>query len=268
MALDDTTQIFSPFDGVPTSDPTDVDRMARAMREEGFVLVSGLLRDEEVTRAREEIDRLRPVHWDFTGTTDHYKNVFNRDAYWLRFLDRPPVIDLARACLGEQCHVIGQTAWRSHPGHRGVGVHLDYLPMEWPEPGVVEGIDVPMFLCTAHYYFSPQHTALCPTQVVPGSHRAGRRPRSGEATWNDRGLQPVLCEAGSVLFFRSDLWHAGSDNTTKDETRYLLQVHYGRREMAHHFAPFLDWRFDPEVLAECTPTQRLLLGDHPRGAYD
>jgi hypothetical protein len=71
-----------------------------------------------------------------------------------------------------------------------------------------------------------------------------------------------------VLFFRSDLWHSGSDNLTGDKTRYLLQVHYGRREFAHHFAPYLDWTFNPAVLAAATDRQKRLLGDHEPGAYD
>jgi ectoine hydroxylase-related dioxygenase (phytanoyl-CoA dioxygenase family) len=86
--------------------------------------------------------------------------------------------------------------------------------------------------------------------------------------WNGRIPHPVLCNAGDVLYFRSDLWHSGSDNETSDRCRYLLQVHYGRREMAHHFAPHLEWQFNPEVIKQCTPRQLRLLGDHPQGAYD
>ena len=78
----------------------------------------------------------------------------------------------------------------------------------------------------------------------------------------------MLCRAGDVLFFRSDLWHSGSDNTTADQTRYLLQIHYGRRMVAQKFSPYLTWQFNPEVIARCTPRQRRLLGDHKPAAYD
>ena len=246
----------------------DVAGMTAALEADGFALIPAVLSPDEVAAAREKIDGLDALDWDFVGTTDHYKNVFNRDPFWLPFLDRPGVIELAEAVLGDTCHVIGQTAWRSHPGHRGVGLHLDYLPLAWPEPGVPAGLHVPVFLATAHVYLSPQPAELCPTHVIPGSHRAGRRPRRFEADWNGRPPQPVLCAAGDVLFFRSDLWHSGSDNDTADAVRYLLQVHYGRREMAQHFAPYLDWRFNPAVIAAATPRQRRLLGDHPQGAYD
>jgi ectoine hydroxylase-related dioxygenase (phytanoyl-CoA dioxygenase family) len=149
-----------------------------------------------------------------------------------------------------------------------VGLHLDYLPMELPAKGLPGTFRVPMFLCTAHYYLSDITEDLCPTYVVPGSHRAGRRPGPAEAHWNGRLPQPVLCAAGSVLFFRSDLWHSGSENQTEDQVRYLLQVHYGRREMAQHFAPYFEWRFNPLVVAACNPRQRRLLGEHKQGAYD
>jgi hypothetical protein len=256
------------YERLPRFAPNETVPMMEAMQADGFVLIKSVLQPAEISVARQKIDGLKVMHWDFTGSTDHYKNVFNRDPFWLSFLDRHGVIDLAEASLGSDCHIIGQTAWRSHPGHRGVGLHLDYLPMEWPEPGVPNAIDLPMFLCTAHFYLSPQTEELCPTHIIPGSHRAGRRPRRTEIHWNGWLPQPVLCDAGDVLFFRSDLWHSGSPNRTPDQTRYLLQVHYGRREMAQHFAPYLEWRFNPDVVAVCNERQRRLLGDHRQGAYD
>jgi ectoine hydroxylase-related dioxygenase (phytanoyl-CoA dioxygenase family) len=103
---------------------------------------------------------------------------------------------------------------------------------------------------------------------VPGSHYAGRASSEGEETWQDHAAEAVLARAGDCLLFRSDVWHAGSDNRTRDDVRYLLQVHYGRREMAQHFSPFLEWRFDPAMIAAASSRQRRLLGEHEPGAYD
>src|SRR5262249_6480498 len=242
-------------DRLPVHDAADVDRMLKAMDSDGFVLIKAVAPPPYVVTAKQKSNELVPLQWDFTGPPDHYKNVFNRHPFWLSFIDRAGVTDVAEAALGGDCHIIGQTAWRSHPGHYGVGLHLDFLPMEWPEPGVPDAVRVPMFLCTAHFYLSPQPAELCPTLVIPRSHRAGRRPRGTDSHWRGRLPQPVLCDAGDVLFFRSDLWHSGSDNRTTDQVRYLLQVHYGRREMAQHFAPYLSWQFNPAVLAACSPRQ-------------
>jgi hypothetical protein len=253
----------------PSYHPKDTAGQLQALREDGFVLIPGVLQADEIAAARSAIDRLTPYHWDFQGSTDHYKCVFNRDPFWLRFLDLSGIIALAEAALGEDCHIIGQTAWRSHPGHRGVGVHADYLAVEMPEDMLADPrFLLPMFICTAHIYLSDITRDLCPTCVIPGSHQSGRRPKAWELSWKGKNLQPVLCRAGDVLFFRSELWHSGSDNRTADQTRYLLQVHYGRRMVAQKFSPYLTWQFNPQVLAQCTARQRRLLGDHRRGAYD
>jgi hypothetical protein len=254
----------------PTFRREDTSGLVRALHEDGFALIPGVLTDEEVAAARAAIDGLSPTHWDHTGVVDHYKCVFNRDAYWLRFLDQPGVVELAEAALGRDCHIIGETAWRCHPGFVGVGVHADYLAMELPEEWLAApDFVLPMQLCTAHYYLSDITPELCPTKVIPGSHKSGRYPQRGdETTWHGRGAEPVLCRAGDVLYFRSDLWHSGSRNTTADQVRYLLQVHYGRRQMAQHFSPYLEWRFNPAVLAACNRRQLRLLGDHRQGAYD
>ncbi len=242
----------------------------RAMQTQGFVLLRGILQTQQIEDVRAAIDSLEPIHWDYQGLVDdHYKCVFNRDPFWLDYLDLPDVIELAEACLGADCHVIGQTAWRSHPGFVGGELHADYLAMELPESLLADpSFELPMQVCTAHIYLNRIDADLCPTLIIPGSHRAGRKPRAGETHWQGRMPEPVLCEEGDVLFFRSDLWHAGSRNRTRDRSRYLLQVHYGRRMVAQKFSPYLQFAFNPEVLAAATPRQRRLLGEHEASEYD
>ncbi|MCY1284999.1 Phytanoyl-CoA dioxygenase (PhyH) [compost metagenome] len=242
----------------------------QALHEQGYTLLPGVLDAPRLTALRQLIDQLRPIHWDYTGLVDdHFKCVFNRGPEWLPYLDLPGVIELAEAALGEDCHVIGQTAWRNHPGFVGAELHLDHLVMELPERLLADpGFLLPMQICTAHLYLDDIDADLCPTLVIPGSHRAGRKPRPGETTWQGRSAEAVLCRAGDALVFRSELWHAGSRNRSADRSRYLLQVHYGRRMVAQKFSPYLDFRFNPEVLAACTPRQRRLLGDHDAAEYD
>lgn len=242
----------------------------QALHEQGFTLLPGVLDAPAIATLRGLIDQLQPIHWDYLGLVDdHFKCVFNRGREWLPWLDPPGVIELAEAALGEDCHLVGMTAWRSHPGFIGGELHLDYLAMELPEslldnPAYL----LPMQICTAHLYLDDIDANLCPTLVIPGSHRAGRRPRAGETHWRGVSPEAVLCKAGDVLMFRSELWHAGSRNRTTDRSRYLLQVHYGRRMVAQKFSPYLVFHFNPEVLAACTPRQRRLLGDHEAAEYD
>jgi hypothetical protein len=249
----------------------DLEGQVRALHEDGFALIPGVLSPEEVAECRDHIDRLKPIHWDRLGAgpTDHFKNVFNQDVFWLPFIDRPGIIELAEATMGADCHIIGETAWRSRPGKGDQKLHADQLAMELPEEFLMSGtFQLPVHICTAHYYLSDITPDLCPTYVIPGSHRSGRRPRPDETTWHGREAEPVLCKAGDVLFFRSEVWHRGSANATQDGVRYLLQVHYGRRGVAQRFSPYLAWQFHPDVLAAATPRQRRLLGDHKQSAYD
>ena len=256
----------------------ETEAMLAALDADGFAFIAGAVSPAACGVARERIDALEPLHWDEAhGRSDfgaahrhldRYLNVFNRDAYWLQYLDRPGVIELAEAALGTDCHVIGQTAWRSHPGFVGDALHADYLPMTWPDGAVPEALRVPPFIVTVHFYLNDVDADLAATRIVPGSHRAARAPRPHEREWGQRQSQIVLARAGDALVFRSDVWHAGGDNRSADRVRYLLQVHYGRREMAQHFSPYLEWRFERAVLESASKRQRRLLGDHEPGAYD
>jgi hypothetical protein len=241
-----------------------------ALHRDGFVLLPGVVNPSRIDQARAAIDRLSPVGLDYQGLVDdHYTCVFNRAPCWLQFLDLPGVIELAEAALGGDCHLIGQTAWRSRPGFVGGELHVDYLVMQLPGSLLADpAFELPMQVCTAHLYLSDIDADLCPTLVIPGSHRAGRKPLPGESQWQGREAEPALCKAGDVLVFRSDLWHAGSRNRSTDRSRYLLQMHYGRRMVAQKFSPYLAWQFNPEVLAAATPRQRRLLGEHEPSEYD
>lgn len=255
-----------------TWDLWDTEGMARALHEDGFVLIPNVLSPQEVADLKAGIDRLSPFGFDKLGATDHFKCVFNRERLFLNYIDRPGVIELAEATMGDQCHIIGQTAWRSHPGHDGWAPHTDRIFVEYPEEMADDPrFKLPIYLCTAHYYLDDLTLDLAPTWVIPGSHRSGRTLAWGKdpnPTWQGRELEPVLCKAGDVLFFRSEIWHTGSKNATADRTRYLLQVHYSHRFIAQQFSPYLAFQFNPEILAAANPRQRRLLGEHRAFPYD
>lgn len=247
-------------------DLADTGGMFEALRTDGFAFIPGVLTSDEVEAARQATDRLRPFGFDHTGVLDHYKCVFNREQLWLSYVDRPGVVDLADATLGDQCHIIGMSAWRSHPGVTDQAFHQDEVFVAFP-PEVFDdpAFYLPIQVATAHFYLSDVDEDLGPTWVIPGSHRAGRAPTPDDGGWNGVDAVPVLCQAGDVLFFRSELWHRGSANVS-DRTRYLLQVHYSHRKIAQKFSPW-PWQFNPEILATATERQLRLLGKHPESNY-
>lgn len=262
-----TTAATNRTNALPTFALHDTEGQAHALHEDGFALIPGVLAPEEIAATRAAIDRLQPFGFDHIGKTDHYKCVFNREKIFLDYIDRPGIVELAEATMDTQCHIIGETAWRSHPGHDGWNVHTDQLFLTLPEEFAADPrVKLPIYICTAHYYLDDMTLDLAPTWVIPGSHKSGRSPRKGEEVWNGRELVPVLCKAGDVLFFRSEVWHTGSKNTSADRTRYLLQVHYSHRNIAQKFSPF-PFQFSPEVLATANERQLRLLGKHPEMNY-
>jgi ectoine hydroxylase-related dioxygenase (phytanoyl-CoA dioxygenase family) len=247
----------------------DVEGMTRAMHEDGFALIPGVLSPEEVQDCKAAIDRLKPFGYDHMGKTEHYKCVFNRESIFFNLMDRPGVVDLAEKTMGDQCHIIGLTAWKSHPGHNGWGPHTDHTLVTVPQEVASNPEHFPIYLCTAHYYLNDIHEDLCPTWVIPGSHKSGRAMgwgRGDNDEWEGRKLEPVICKAGDVLFFRSAIWHTGSLNKTEDEIRYLIQVHYSHRTIAQRFSPF-PFQFNQELMANANERQMRLLGKHPEMAY-
>ena len=249
----------------------EVEAMVQAMDTDGFVLVPNALTPQEVSGLRAAFDKLKPRGFDYDGgKTHHFKNVFNQNPYFLQFIDKPGLIDVVEGTLGKDCHIIGQTAWRSYPGHNGGGgPHIDQIFFPMPEEVLARpDVKLPVIFATLHFYLSDITAELCPTHIIPGSHKSGRGPNPGEMSWNGKELTPVLCKAGDAMFFRSEVWHSGGLNATKDQVRYMLQVHYSIRNGSQHFSPFLHFQFNPEVLATANPRQLRLLGNHWQGAYD
>ena len=133
---------------------------------------------------------------------------------YLQFLDKSPVFQVAEAAHGEDCHCIGMHSWLTGPGRPDQGLHTDWLPISLPADVRSDPrVKIPIFITTAHYYLNNMYEELGPTKFVPGSHFSGCSP-NGATEWNNRGEESILCNAGDVVLFRSEVWHRGSANTS------------------------------------------------------
>ncbi len=270
--------------GLKKVDQNDVPNIILGMEDDGAVVIPQLLSKEEVKEMIHAIDNLKHVEHDrFASVTgiDHFKCVFNRNPYWLSFIDKKGVIDGIESLMGADCHIIGMSAWRTPPGSKQGGkMHIDQLILPMDEDLLVSGrVKLPIYYSTLHFYLNDMDLDLAPTWVVPGSHKSGRGPypigadgkcdtSNGELyKWNDIEEEPILVDAGDGMLFRSEVWHRGSPNVTTDRTRYMLQVHYGRRGVAHRFPPYLEFTYNKDVLKCASDRQLRLLGKHKTGAY-
>ena len=120
----------------------DLESQVKAMEEDGYAYLPKVIEGEQLTELRAAMDRLTavPESFDRHGTPEngngflnkHINNAFNRDTVFLQYLDLSPVIELAEAVHGEDCHVIGMTAWVTGPGRPDQGLHIDWLPIPLP----------------------------------------------------------------------------------------------------------------------------------------
>ena len=246
----------------------------QAMHDDGYAILPALLNVAEIAELRAAMDRLTaiPASYDRHDTTGFLNksinNAFNRDPIFLPYVDRPGVIEIAEAIHGNDCHIIGMTAWMTGPGRPDQQLHADWQPITLPaEVMSHSGVRIPIYISTAHFYLDDLDEALGPTQFIPGSHRAGRAP-NGDTTYLGVGPKNILCKAGDVVIFRSEVWHRGTANRSQ-RVRYLLQVHYAQRMITQKFPPYLNrFQFDEAILARATPRQRRLLGEHTPSNYD
>lgn len=250
-------------------------RQVQAMEEDGFAFLPGLLNAAEIAELRAAMDRLVaiPASFDRHDTSGGFlnksiNNAFNRDPLFLSYVDRPGVVEIAEAIHGNDCHIIGMTAWLTGPGRPDQQLHADWQPLTLPAEVMSNpAVKIPIYISTAHFYLDDLDEELGPTQFIPGSHRAGRAPK-GDMEYKGVGPKNILCKAGDMVIFRSEVWHRGTANRSQ-RVRYLLQVHYAQRMITQKFPPYLNrFQFDEAILAQATPRQRRLLGDHKGSNYD
>ena len=246
-----------------------------AMERDGYVYVPGFLNADEIAELRKMAHQLEPIAENFDINMSPEKDghlqkcinaAFNRDPLFLKYLDKPGMIELAEAVHGSDCHIVSMHTWLVGPGRPDQQLHADWQPYTLPADILADPrVRMPIFITTAHVYLDDMTEELGPTKLIPGSHRAGREPK-GETTWNGAKERSFLGKAGDCIFFRSEIWHRGSANRS-DKIRHTFMVHYANRMITQKFPPYLDFQYNPAVIAAATPRQRRLLGGHGRGNY-
>ncbi len=243
----------------------------------GFAVLRGVFSDDEVLALRAELDEVFATSGPERGRTDEYRyEMLNRGPRSQEAVATPAILAAIEPLLGDDCHVIANTAWRNPPEFEGGPWHCDAGP-HVPRPKGIDWDDripYPVFAIGAHLLLQDCRRLDGPTAVVPGSHRSGRLPplsqiHDDELTYD--GRSPVLLEgaAGDVALFVSDVWHRGTP-AAGGSGRCFLQVHYGRRDIAQRLRPTdVANQLSAEAIERATTTrQRELVGLHVPNFYD
>lgn len=254
------------------------DASARLERH-GCALVRDVLDAAEVAALRAEV----AAHFDATPTDrahdergEFRHGMLNVSPLSQRAIASRGILDVIEPLLGEDCHVIANTAWRNVAGHEGGGWHVDagpHLPrnegVAWPEE-----IAYPVFAIGVHLFLEDCPLEAGPTAVLAGSHRSGRLPPRErlldlDLTYEDRPPVLLAARAGDAAMFVSDVWHRGTP-AQAGFGRFFLQVHYGRRDIAQRIRTTeeVNHLSEAAVARAETPRERTLVGLHGIGFYD
>jgi hypothetical protein len=261
--------------------PSDapVPAASRELERDGSTVLRGALDPELRDRLDEEIAGVFaafPPERSRTDADEFRYEMLNRSAAAQEAVALPEILATIEPLLGDDCHVIANTAWRNPPEFAGGPWHCDAGP-HVPRPEGVEWDDripYPVFAVGAHLLLRDCTMEDGPTAVVPGSHRSGRLPPrpgpDGAITYDGRPPVALTGSAGDVALFVSDCWHRGLPAGPGGRGRLFLQVHYGRRDIAQRIRTTdVANHASPEAIARAvTPRQRELLGLHPAFFYD
>ena len=243
-------------------------------------MLRGALAPELRARLTAEIDSAfaqLPAERGRPDPAEFRYEMLNRSAACQEAGGHPAILAAIEPVLGEDCHVIANTAWRNPPEFPGGPWHCDAGP-HVPRPEGVpwdERIPYPVFAIGAHLYLRDCPLACGPTAVIPGSHRSGRlapfdRLHDAALAYEGRGAVALEAEAGDVALFVSDVWHRGLPAQSGGTGRLFLQAHYARRDIAQRIRVSADThQLAPDAIARIeTPRERKLLGLHKPFFYD
>ncbi len=252
------------------------------LERDGYAILPGVLAPEAVAALAAEIaavfdasDPDRPQ--DENNEFRH--GMFNRSPLSQAAIAAPAILEAIEPLLGEDCHVIANTAWRNIAGHQGGRWHIDAGPhipraegVPWPE-----AIPYPVFAIGAHIFLKDCPPKAGPTAVVPGSHRSGQFPPVDQAldpetvspAYDGRGPVLLAARAGDVALFVSDVWHRGTAAQAGYD-RFFLQAHYGRRDIAQRVMTTKEVSHTRPEAADraVSRRERQLIGLHDPFFYD
>ncbi len=210
-----------------------IEDVAAALREDGAVVVEGLLDPDLLGRFNAEVDPLlagaRPDHdrafinpavaWFFGDKTRHVTGVASKSrVFATEILTHPIFLGVCDAVLAPSCarYQLNLT----HVLDRGPGAEQQYLHRDelvWVHvPRPHSELQVASMIALVD--FTADNGA---TRVAPGSHRWPVERQAGPGE-----LVPAEMPAGSAIIYLGSTTHAGGANTTADQWRRGMHLSY------------------------------------------
>jgi phytanoyl-CoA hydroxylase len=227
-----------------------------AFRDQGYVRVAGLFSADEVAAFRDHFMTLRKhgaYPGDLAGVDARSNDPLRRyprmihmhrwDEVSLRWVLDPRLAACLTGLLGRAPYAVQTMLYFKPPGARGQALHQDNFYLR-AQPGT----------CMAAWLaLDPCDEANGCMQVVPGSHtwpllcatKADTSVSFTDVTVpvpEGYAPEPVVMDAGDVLFFNGAVVHGSFPNTTPDRFRRALIGHYSEaaaEQVAEFYHPAL-----------------------------
>ncbi len=243
--------------------------VAQRLTRDGYVVVSGMMSDQEVADARGDLSRVlettRTGRNSFEGySTQRIYALFAKTRTFDQAAIHPLLLGVLDQVLGHY-QLSAPVGIRIGPGEKAQVLHTDDMiyPIPQPHPPVVVNTMWPLDEFTA------ENGA---TRFIAGSHawEPGRRPSAEDV------ISVATMSPGSAMFYLGSLWHGGGENgTNRPRLGVILEYAAGwlRQQENHCLAvPRATVRMLPERLAELLgyniypPFVGYVDGSHPRRA--
>ncbi len=188
---------------------------------DGYVVLDGVVPGETVEALVDLVDRtIVDTDAQFGGNNflgERTRRVFNllgRDPDFASVPLHEPVLDVVEQILGPDLLLSSLTAIEMQPGETEQPLHADDASLPVPRPHDPLAV-VAIWALTD---FTRENGG---TRLVPGSHRADRRPTRDD----DAATIPTEMSAGSVIVYDGSLWHGGGANRS-DSRRLGIVCNY------------------------------------------
>jgi hypothetical protein len=262
-------------------------KFSQQLRENGHCILRGVFSSDEIRHLEDDISRVfhqdppdgRPNSYIEEGGDMFRYQMFNRSALCQQAIAHPSILSTVEPLLGNDCHVISNTAWRNPPDQKSKDFywHIDggpHVPLpkgaRWPV-----NLPFPVFVIGTHIFLKDCTFEDGPTGVIPGSHKSGCFPPE-EERWSDllefegNRCEAQIAQKGDVGMFVSDVWHRRIPPGEGSTGRFFLQTNYARRDIAQRILTTQELNSVSTSARERVTSlrQQQLLGLHPEHYYD
>jgi ectoine hydroxylase-related dioxygenase (phytanoyl-CoA dioxygenase family) len=222
---------------------TDWSRLTTAQRIghlelEGYVVIPGLLTQDQIARIKAELARLPTRATDYSENQRGYSDVQWTDSpNAIGVIALPAMVQFLDTLFGDELICTSCLYAVSRPGHPGIAIHTDAQPygsaifgMQSSAPRLVRVL----------YYLDDLTPARSPFKVIPRSHlslHADGNPYNRYLTHPEEVM--VTCEAGTAVVIHQGVFHANYPNYSQ-QNREMLAIAY-RPAWAGPIAEIPDW---------------------------